>query len=620
MADREANLEGSIFRGNSIEKERKSFFGDWFDSSNYTQFFGKDSKKTTTTENKDGVTNVEESVNDDGSKQTISEYRPFGETAVSPDIQKIINDTVAKKDILSMNKPAGPVMGENARNSADGMMTEPVIRKEGSTINERTAANAPKLQVEDVKRQREAAIANGSMPASFYEKDSLFKDSPQFDPDDTESYPRGTNELVNPDGSVNRENLDPLWDPMMIGEDEELVGSVPAAVKSIKTLEGELKALQDNPKARKEKYLEFLRENGTLKEWRPDLFKGLAGTAFRLLMGDSKGDAFSYSFGVMQEQKNVAAEAKAKKDAADAKARASLGNDIEYSKDAKIINIGTAQNPIEVRTTTGKSDGVGYFSYQGQNIKMSALKNQKSREILGLGPLNSNLPTGYSESFSTADTNEAITKNVGVLSGLLKRAIGYDDADDKDKAFYDSGMLAESQLYNAIHMLKESGVDVGPNMNPVFMASLQESAINFLKHREISPKSTKQYTSFVKDDIIVADMRGIGLGQETYIAPQYIPGTKDEFKMNESSFSEVISNANTFVAQHARKSGDARVEALQTGISRNKIGFAHAMYEEWLKNPKNASEQGKKNVAAKNMAGYEAGYLPFHYWLRTQTR
>jgi len=577
---------------------------------------------------------------------------PFGEKSASGNAQlsdagifAIAKDFEAKRElrlanqkeanrINSMEKAMAPLSGQAVREARDipwwARMEDNASNGYGRGLDHTAAylqlEKEAQSRAEDAKEKEEKINAMWDRKNIAEETTDLFKDSPQFNPDDIESYPRGIegkvnpNEFVNPDGSVDREKIDAMWDRKNIEEDEEAVVTVPAARKSIEMLEKELKALENDPKLRRKKYLDFLRENGVLKEWRPDLFKALAGSAFRLLMGDRAGDAFTYSFGRMQEQKDIAAEAKAKKDAADAKAKASAGNDIEYSKDAKVINIGTAQNPIEVRTTTGKSDGIGYFSYQGQNIKLSALKNPKSREILGLGPLNANLPTGYSESFSTAETNDAITKNVGVLSGLLKEAIGYDDVDDKDKAFYDSGMLAESQLYTAINMLKESGVDVGPNMNPVFMASLQESAINFLKHREINPKSTKQYTSFVKDDIIVADMRGIGLGQETYIAPQFIPGTKDEFEMNESSFSEVISNANTFVVAHARKSGDARVEALVTGISRNKIGFAHAMYEEWLKDPKNASEQGKKNVAAKNMAGYEAGYLPFHYWLRTQTR
>ncbi len=224
------------------------------------------------------------------------------------------------------------------------------------------------------------------------------------------------------------------------------------------------------------------------------------------------------------------------------------------------------------------------------------------------------------ESFTTPEVNEAITKNVGVLDGLIRSAINYGDLDKDDRAYVDSGLLATSQLYSAFDMLSEHGIDVGPNMDPTFMGMMSESAGDFMKYKAVKPDGNKSYPSFVKDKLVVADMSGIGLGPETYVAPPKIPGTKKDFKMNDSAFSELIENAVLFVNNAAANSNDERIKALQIGIVRNKIGFAHAAYQEYLKDPKNASEQGLKNIAKVNLAGYEAGYLPFHYWLREQTR
>ncbi len=133
--------------------------------------------------------------------------------------------------------------------------------------------------------------------SSLFDEDFVYKMG-ATDDGDMDSY-------VADDGSVSEDGQKKAWKEDTIKSEEKKINSVPAAVKSIETLQAELKALENDPKLRRRKYLDFLRQNGVLKRWRPDLFKALAGTAFRLMMGDSAGDAFTYSFGRLQEQKRL---------------------------------------------------------------------------------------------------------------------------------------------------------------------------------------------------------------------------------------------------------------------------------------------------------------------------
>jgi len=418
---------------------------------------------------------------------------------------------------------------------------------------------------------------------------------------------------VDEDGSIEQEKIDAMWTRKNILMDEDTIRKAgPAAVKSIETLQAELEALKNDPERRHQVYLDFLRENGILKEWRPDLFKALAGAAFRMMMGDSPDDAFSYSFGALQEKKNLEEKRAHEEEIEMIKQGDKTGASIKFSKDAKWVNLGTNENPIRVKMTTTEA-GVPVVNYKGKIL---------SYEQLATAGI---FPTPY---YDDKAMGEHFTSVVDRLKTDIA-SIGAVDRfkDDEDVQKHINRLSAGNQIADALNALGDDGVNIGPDMDPKWYGVLSNAAENYLEYKQKltgknPPKiKDKTYLSFVDDLITKRRFDNAGIPPSEFFAPEFVKeydpdtetmvDTKELFELNETQYSMARKNAESWFKDFAKQ--NPTLPGLENAkISRDYFGVAYAAYTEYQK------KVGKAKWMLEAQAGYEAGYLPFMYWLREQ--
>jgi len=470
-------------------------------------------------------------------------------------------------------------------------------------------------------------------------KAALFKEDAMFDPDDPSSYPSGkvltfpkeavaeeipasqeketekaTGITVNDDGTVDEAEVNSKLDnETEIKNDETIINQTPAAVKSIKQLEEELKTLKQDPARRKKAYLNFLRDNGVLKEWRPQLFKALAGTAFRLLMGDGASDAFQYSFGRMQEKADAAAEAEAKLE--EERIKAGESNTVEFGKDSKWVNLGTTKNPVKVKMTTRK-DGVPVISYKGKILTYSDLAKMKiyPKEY-------------YKPDVVEKHLNDVVNNLQQDISSLVTDQRFQDDDHIND---YVNNLKAKNQILGGILELERDGVDIGPGMGSQWYQVLSNAADDFItnKTNKNSKFLNKSYINFVKDRITKARIQEAGINDTTeflvpankyeYIAPEgsekngkLVEMEDDPFELEEDAFAEMRENAEKWFNKFA-KENSTLPGVSEAQINRDQMRVAYIAYVA-------EKERTGDDWMISAQAGYKAGYLPFMYWLRENT-
>ena len=423
---------------------------------------------------------------------------------------------------------------------------------------------------------------------------------------------------INEDGTVNRDKIDSVWSRKEMETDEEIVNDVPSARKSIKMLEEELKTLENSPEKRKEKYLEFLRENGALKEWRPDLFKGLAGSAFRLLMGDSAGDAFTYSFGRLQEKEDAAQVAADKAELERIK-NADTDSGYKFGQESKWVNLVDKSGNVSRVKTTVTEKGVPIINHNGTVYTYDQIEKR------GLQIKDYHTETEISKAFGD---------HVKELSGRIQ-SIGRSDAwasDDSQKSFM-SELTASTQVGRALQALERQGVDIGPEMDPDYFVVLESAASDYLAYMQNPPKDggNKQYISFINDRLVRKDLLEAGvIDTNETVGPEFkkkwdnklvnpdgsrgrLVDTgdkkKDRFVLNQDASAKLKKDAFKFtqsLSEEIRNSGNVN-------ISRDQIRVSFSAYTLWLAN-KDAETIGKQAQAA-----YEAGLTPFMWWLRRET-
>ena len=411
---------------------------------------------------------------------------------------------------------------------------------------------------------------------------------------------------VNDDGSVDKDKIEEILSKEQTKKAEDTIITSPAAVKSIQQLEKELKSLKNNPEARKAKYLDFLRENGVLKEWRPDLFKALASTAFRLAMGDSASDAFTYSFGRMQEKKDLAQIAADKAELERIKQTGKGG--IKFGKDSKWVNLGTNKNPIKVKMTT-REDGVPIVNWQGKIFTFDELK---ARKII------------VSDYHTDAENLTAFKSHASDLTALIK-SVGSLDSISGDEVTiekYMSELTATTQVNGALRALQDQGVDIGPGMDSEWLSVLQSSAQDYLEYKLRENSKDKSYMSFVNDGIVRHKLGDAGITDINELAGyEYVQkwdgeelvDSKDLFELNESAYTQLPINASKFIDKLSK---DTTIKGLENVvIERDKIKVAFATYLAWKKE----NALNKALIGLQVQAATEAGYTPFMYWLREET-
>jgi len=412
------------------------------------------------------------------------------------------------------------------------------------------------------------------------------------------------------DGSIEQEKIDAMWTRKNILMDEDTIRKAgPAAVKSIETLQAELEALKRDPERRHQVYLDFLRENGILKEWRPDLFKALAGAAFRMMMGDSPDDAFSYSFGALQEKKNLEEKRAHEEKIENIKQGDKTGASIKFSKDSKWVNLGTNENPIPVKMTTTEA-GVPVVNWKGNIYTFDQLR------AAGYEPTEYHSEADIEKHFH--ETVARLQKDIASIDGIDK----FRD-DDQIKQYVDQ-LEAGNQIGLALKALEDDGVDIGPGMDPDWHIVMSIAAKNFLTHkskmRDNKKIGDKTYLAFIDDMITKKRFDDASIPDYEFQPPEYQMEIKDDKlvpkdKKNKNKFTlkkDAYAQTRKWSESWFNKFADENpgIEGLENAqINRDYIGVAYAAYTDYKKN-------NHSQWLAESQAGYEMGYLPFMFWLK----
>lgn len=399
-----------------------------------------------------------------------------------------------------------------------------------------------------------------------------------------------------------REKIDEMWTRKEIEADETIIKSVPAAFKSVQQLEKELKELENNPEQRREKYLEFLRENGVLKEWRPDLFKALAGTAFRLLMGDSLGDAFTYSFGRLQEKKDLAEATAAELKLEEEKNKKAAKS--PWDKTPQMFNIGTDIEPIRV-TGTQLENGNWLIS----------MPDGEQKEVFGNQMRDDGTPI-LRKWYTQQEITERVQANSDRLTSNLASIINqYENEHDlKDKQIekLNSNLIAKAEVENLIiDAMYTKGISFGPNMG-LSTEGLMSGAIRDLIDYRMGGGVTKTLSNIFDDTLIKADMSSEGLDESTWILPdkEFINRegkTKDVGKMPDKAFADTLKAVENYIQQLIDSNEIPDIEKITT--NRQMFRLAEGRFEQWQE------DTPQEDIDAIHDVGLSRGYTPFMYWL-----
>jgi len=462
-----------------------------------------------------------------------------------------------------------------------------------------------KYTTDSVKGSGVSALREEELAENIFERDSIASQYAQF----------GTPVKGSGKPALRGEELAESFEatpPPLTEEDKNLLTSSKAAQESLDLLRKELKVLEDKGDrlGSREVYLDFLKENGVLKDFRPDLYKALAGAAFGMLMGQDIDDAFFNSFGGIQAEKDAAAEAALKFEQEKEIEMLKSGNKggTKFGKDSKWVNLGTTKAPIKVKMTT-REDGVPVVSYKGTILTFDDLAK------MNLYP-----KEYYAPDVVEKHRNDLVTNLQSDIASLMTNS-KFKDKEDIDK--YVNILKAKSQIRGGVRELERDGVDVGPGMGDQWYQVLTNAADDFItnKTNDNSKFKDKSYINFVKDRITKARIQEAGISDFTefeppeyqleYIGGKLVPNKDKPFELNPKGWALMRKDAEEWFNAFA-KNNEGLEGITEAQINRDQLRVAYIAYQA---EKEKIGDTWMLNAAA----GYKAGYLPFMYWLRENT-
>jgi len=395
-------------------------------------------------------------------------------------------------------------------------------------------------------------------------------------------------------------------------KDQQILANNVTAQESLDLLRQELKALKskDNYKVNsQESYLDFLRENGVLKDFRPELYKALAGAAFGMLMGQDIDDAFYNSFGAMQAEKDLKAAEDLKfereKEIENLKITGKAGTG-SFGKTPLYYNVGSYLNPIKVNATVLPNGLIRIIHPSKGQIDIAAGQTDANGEEI-LKPW-----------YTTQEIGEQVRSNIDRITTLLKgdmnKFIEGKDIGGKDSESIVSSLLVASEVEGAVYDAIDKGINLGPGAgsNTAILTNAANAAI---EHRIAFPESNKGFRDHLEDMLIKADIKGVNdiIPQSAYLLNQtYTNGDKvlKSKPIKDEAYAEVQNSVNDYIIRMKR----SKIEGIE-GIVTNsqKYEFAYNRFEDW-------SKEFPTKAKANYIVAHETGYTPFMYWAKKESK
>jgi len=393
-------------------------------------------------------------------------------------------------------------------------------------------------------------------------------------------------------------------------KDQQILANNVTAQESLDLLRQELKALKskDNYKVNsQESYLDFLRENGVLKDFRPELYKALAGAAFGMLMGQDIDDAFYNSFGAMQAEKDFKADEDLKfereKEIENLKLTGKGGS---FGKTPLYYNVGSYLNPIKVNATVLP------------NGLIRIIHPSKGQMDIAAGQTDANGEEILKPWYTTQEIGEQVRSNIDRITTLLKgdmnKFIEGKDIGGKDSESIVSSLLVASEVEGAVYDAIDKGINLGPGAgsNTAILTNAANAAI---EHRIAFPESNKGFRDHLEDMLIKADIKGVNdiIPQSAYLLNRtYTNGDKvlKSKPIKDEAYAEVQNSVNDYIIRMKR----SKIEGIE-GIVTNsqKYEFAYNRFEDW-------SKEFPTKAKANYIVAHETGYTPFMYWAKKESK
>ena len=414
-------------------------------------------------------------------------------------------------------------------------------------------------------------------------------------------------------GAADRDKDGDLSAISQFTKDQQILANNVTAQESLDLLRQELKALKskDNYKVNsQESYLDFLRENGVLKDFRPELYKALAGAAFGMLMGQDIDDAFYNSFGAMQAEKDLKAAEDLKfereKEIENLK-QSNKSSGGSFDKSAQFYNIGDDVNAIRV-SATQNPDGSFTVAMPDGSIRIVAANEQ--------GPDGKPiLKKWYTEQEITKRVQENKDRYKRDLAGIISQYQNDYDLDDKQIEKLNANIVASAEVDDVIiDAMLNKGISFGPNMS-LQADGLMTGAIRELIDYRMNDGRTKTLANIFDDTLIKTDMAGEGLDDSTWLLPNDGNGeftnrngkNKDVGKMPDKAFADTLRAVERYTDK-LKASGE--LENMDNIVTnRQMFRLAEGRFEQWQANATATKVAGDRDVALSR------GYTPFMYWL-----
>ncbi len=395
--------------------------------------------------------------------------------------------------------------------------------------------------------------------------------------------------------------------------EKQILANSKAAQESLDILRQQLKTLKskDNYKVNsQEAYLDFLRENNVLKDFRPDLYKALAGAAFGMLMGQDIDDAFYNSFGGMQAEKDLKAAEDLKfereKEIENLKNAGKSGGG-SFAKTPIEYNIGSYLNPKKVNGTVLENGMVRIMHPEKGLIDLPLGATDQYGELI-LKPW-----------YTTQEIDEQVKSNIDRITTLLKgdmnKFIQGKDVGSSDQESIISSLLVSSEVEGAVYDAIERGVNLGPGSgsNTAILTNAANAAI---RHKLNFPNSQKTFRDHMEDMMIRADMRGVNdmIPSTAYLNATTYKDKKGNEKnskpITDKAYSETEIGTNDYII----KMKQANVEGMEDVITnQQKFQFTYERFLDWQK-------EFPEKVQSNYIVAHEQGYTPFMYWVKKESK
>ena len=290
---------------------------------------------------------------------------------------------------------------------------------------------------------------------------------------------------------------------------------------------------------------------------------------------------------------------------------------IEFSKDAKRVNVGTDNNPVLATMTTNPTTGESVYSVNGRLLTAADLKAESQKNPAVYSPT-------HQQWYSQSDRNKKRSENIDRMNSLLKPKISkfvQDSADSEQKARLIPTLMSQNQMSNAFKVMQENGINTDFGYDDIKQGVILQAALE----KAINDNSGTGLDVYVRNEIIRGDMGNAPIvtekGNAAIPTTAYMVGAYDDSgkfgggKAPGETPKDAWIKTKRGVENLFNEQRPKDKEASKVNFNK-KVGYAWNIFNNWENRNGLQPDNSRQGAALANfIVAHEKGYTPFMWWV-----